>query len=211
VRQEELGWLLKTSVQKLTVKVLAANRSDQQGAKRLLEPLRGVFARLSHLWGDSAYGGPLIDWVAEQFGWTLEIVRPRKAVDVSGMHPCQVLLLWDQLFPARLRLQPKRWIVERSLAWMVRWRRLCCDHEGLPESSESSSRSRHADACSPFWLLLSREPPKPYTLTILSSATTIPKASGNGKGGSPSTPHLVTRITEPSYLSLYGYAGSELF
>jgi putative transposase len=122
---------------KLTVKVLAANRSDLEGAKRLLEPLRGVFARLSHLWGDSAYGGPLIDWVAEQFGWTLEIVRPRKAVDVSGMHPCQVLLLWDQLFPARLRLQPKRWIVERSLAWMVRWRRLCRDHEGLPESSET--------------------------------------------------------------------------
>ena len=31
----------------------------------------------------------------------------------------------------------KRWIVERSVAWLMRWRRLARDHEGLPESSEA--------------------------------------------------------------------------
>jgi putative transposase len=129
--------LVDTQGHLLAIKVLAANRSDQQGARRLLEPLRGVFPRLKHLWGDSAYQGTLIPWLAEQLGCTLEIVRPPKAVTAAGMHPAQVLLLWDQLFPARMRPQSRRWVVERRFAWIVRWRRLCRDHEGLPESSET--------------------------------------------------------------------------
>jgi putative transposase len=129
--------LVDTQGHLLAVKVLAAHRSDQHGAKRLLEPLGGVFPRLKHLWGDSAYGGTLIAWLASQLGWTIEVVRPAKAASPAGLHPTQVLARWDQLFPARLRLQPKRWVVERSLAWVVRWRRLCRDHEGLPQSSEA--------------------------------------------------------------------------
>jgi transposase len=129
--------LVDTQGHLLAIKVLAAHRSDQHGAKRLLEPLRGVFPRLKHLWGDSAYGGTLIGWLAEQLGWTIEVVRPARAANPTGLHPTQVLAHWDQLFPARLRLQPKRWVVERSLAWIVRWRRLCRDHEGLPQSSEA--------------------------------------------------------------------------
>lgn len=121
----------------LAVKVLAANSSDQQGAKRLLAPLQDFFPRIDHLWGDSAYGGTLIDWIAEHLGWTLEVVRRPKLFNAEGLHPAQVLFLWNQLFPSRLGLQPKRWIVERSIAWIVRWRRLCRDHEGLPQSSEA--------------------------------------------------------------------------
>jgi transposase len=35
------------------------------------------------------------------------------------------------------QILPRRWVVERSLAWITRWRRLARDHEGLPESSEA--------------------------------------------------------------------------
>jgi putative transposase len=129
--------LVDTQGHLLAIKVLAAHRSDQHGAKRLLEPLHDVFPRLSHLWGDSAYGGTLIGWLAEQFGCTIEVVRPPKVANAAGMHPAQVLLQWEQLFPPRLPFQPRRWVVERSFAWIVRWRRLCRDHEGLPESSEA--------------------------------------------------------------------------
>ncbi|MFL5629071.1 MAG: hypothetical protein ACJ788_26110 [Ktedonobacteraceae bacterium] len=44
---------------------------------------------------------------------------------------------WDALFPPGFRPLPKRWVVERPISWIVRWRRLCRDHEGLPSSSEA--------------------------------------------------------------------------
>ena len=44
---------------------------------------------------------------------------------------------WEKLFPKGFRLLPRRWVIERSFSWIVRWRRLCRDHEGLPECSES--------------------------------------------------------------------------
>ncbi|WP_211221393.1 transposase [Ktedonobacter racemifer] len=44
---------------------------------------------------------------------------------------------WDALFPTGFRPQPRRWVIERSFSWIVRWRRLCRDHEGLPQSSEA--------------------------------------------------------------------------
>jgi putative transposase len=44
---------------------------------------------------------------------------------------------WEKLFPSGFRPLPRRWVIERSFAWIVRWRRLCRDHEGLPETSEA--------------------------------------------------------------------------
>ena len=44
---------------------------------------------------------------------------------------------WEKLFPKGFHPLPKRWIIERSFAWIVRGLRLCRDHEGLPESSEA--------------------------------------------------------------------------
>jgi transposase len=44
---------------------------------------------------------------------------------------------WDALFPPGFRPLPKRWVVERTISWITRWRRLCRDHEGLPSSSEA--------------------------------------------------------------------------
>jgi putative transposase len=105
----------------------------------MLPALKERFPRLSHLWGDSAYRGTLIDWVNSTLGWTLEIVKGIKVepAKVAQMSPAQILLLWDQLFPSGFQPQPKRWLIERSIAWIVRWRRLCRDHEGLPQSSEA--------------------------------------------------------------------------
>ena len=44
---------------------------------------------------------------------------------------------WEKLFPSGFRPLPRRWVVERSFAWITRWRRLARDHEGLPRSSEA--------------------------------------------------------------------------
>jgi putative transposase len=90
-----------------------------------------AFERLQHIWADMAYRGQrLRAWVAEACGWTLEIVKPPpRRVLVAGdvepapRPPCTVL--------------PRRWMVERTIAWIGRYRRLSKEHEYLPESSET--------------------------------------------------------------------------
>lgn len=107
----------------LVVKIIvtAGNVQDRDGAKRLLKELAGqadTIKRLTLIWVDGSYRGALIDWVVEHFGWKLEVVEKPK--DRVGF---QIL--------------PKRWIVERTFAWLVRQRRLARDYERLPETSES--------------------------------------------------------------------------
>ncbi len=80
-----------------------------------LRKSKGARARLKLIW---AYGGQLIGWVKEQLRSVLEIVRRRD--DAVGF---EVL--------------PRRWVVERTLAWISRCRRLSKDYEALTETSEA--------------------------------------------------------------------------
>ena len=102
----------------LTVVVHVASLQDRDGAKLVLEKIRGRFPRLQLIWADGAYAGQLVDWVKRVCGLVLEIVkRP------AGVKGFQVL--------------PRRWVVERTLGWLERYRRLSKDYEVLPESSEA--------------------------------------------------------------------------
>lgn len=84
----------------------------------VLEKLVGLFPRLRLIWADGGYAGKLVDWVKEFGGWILEIVkRPDEA---KGF----VLLR-------------RRWVVERTFAWIGRCRRLSKEYEELPETSET--------------------------------------------------------------------------
>src|SRR5437763_16702591 len=67
--------LVDTQGHLLAVKVLAANGSDQHGAKILLTPLKEAFPRLKLIWGDSHYGGSFIAWLKEHLGWTVQTVK----------------------------------------------------------------------------------------------------------------------------------------
>jgi putative transposase len=102
----------------LIVLVHAAHIQDRDGAKLLLERIRGCFPRLVLLWADGAYGGPLVEWVQQATGWVLQIVK--RCADQKGF----VVL-------------PKRWIVERTFGWLGRYRRLSKDYEEQPQSSET--------------------------------------------------------------------------
>jgi len=118
----------------MEVKVTAASDSDLAGAKKLLEPLKEVFPRLKLLWGDSHYGGTLLVWGKEQLGYDIHIVRRLgTASDVSAMASQSEAAS----SPSGFQPLPRRWVIERSFAWVTRWRRLCRDHEGLPASSEA--------------------------------------------------------------------------
>jgi len=102
----------------LAVVVHAANWQDQDGACLVLQRLN-IFKRLRVIFADSAYGrSGLPAWVKETFGWILQtVLRP---VHTKGF----VVL-------------PKRWIVERTFAWLARCRRHSKDYERTTESSEA--------------------------------------------------------------------------
>ena len=105
----------------MRVVVTAGNVQDRDGAKILLEGLaeqEDLIQRLKLIWADGGYRGALVAWVEEVFGWKLEIVEKPE-----GQVGFQIL--------------PKRWVVERTFAWLVRQRRLARDYERLPESSEA--------------------------------------------------------------------------
>jgi putative transposase len=105
----------------LGVLVTPASIQDRDGARLLLERCLGFFHRLQKVWADSGYyAHALLEWVASLFPQrplVLEIVR--RLEGVGGF----VVL-------------PKRWIVERTLAWLVKRRRLARHYEQRPDHSE---------------------------------------------------------------------------
>ncbi len=103
----------------LTVVVHGAYWQDHDGAVCVLYNLQDRFKRLKVVFADSAYGrNALPAWVGATFGWVLQtVLRP---VGVKGF----VVL-------------PKRWIVERTFAWLARYRRTSKDYEKSTLSSEA--------------------------------------------------------------------------
>jgi putative transposase len=100
--------------------VTPADMSDPQGARRLLGGLAFFVPRLKKIWADAAYRGKEVaEWCQQQGeGWDLEVV-PRP----PGTHGFQLL--------------PRRWVVERSFAWLSRNRRLAKDYERMVQTSET--------------------------------------------------------------------------
>ena len=96
----------------LAVQVHPANIQDCHGAVPLLEQLRRRFPKLRHVFADRIYrGNQLVTALSHCGPWTIEIVeRPQ---GVKGF-----------------QLLPRRWVVERTLAWFGRCRRLTKDFEG---------------------------------------------------------------------------------
>jgi transposase len=121
----------------LAVKVTGAERSDQEGGRTLLLPLKEQFPRMKLVWGDSHYAGTMITWLKVNLGWIMQPVRALTVPKRGLLVPEGETVEWEKLFPSGFRPLPRRWVVERSIAWITQWRRLCRDHEGLPESSEA--------------------------------------------------------------------------
>jgi transposase len=129
--------LVDTQGHVLAVKVTGAQRSDQEGGRALLSPLAHRFPRMQLLWGDSHYGGHFLTWMKVNLGWRVQIVKaltaPKRGILVAEGEEVD----WETCFPQGFRPLPRRWVVERTFSTLVRFRRLCRDHEGLPESSEA--------------------------------------------------------------------------
>lgn len=96
--------------------VHSADIQDRDGALFVLARAYEKFPNLKLIWADGGYAGQLVQLVWALFAWMLEIVK--RTV------PSFVLL-------------PRRWVVERTFAWLGRYRRLSKDYEQLNHSSET--------------------------------------------------------------------------
>lgn len=101
----------------LSAVVHPANIQDRDGALLALAGLRRLFPWLDLIWADGAYNGPGLNLL---FGkgrrWRLEVVK--RSDDTSGF-----------------KVLPRRWVVERTIGWIGRSRRLSRDYEGLAETA----------------------------------------------------------------------------
>ena len=104
--------------------VTAASVQDREGARWLLDVLRHKCSRLRLLWADQAYAGELVAWV-----WNLRPWRKVRLEIVKRPEGTKGFLLL-----------PKRWVVERTFAWLGRYRRLSKDYELLTQTSEAMIR-----------------------------------------------------------------------
>ena len=111
-------YLVDTEGHLLAVLVHAANVDEREGARWVFGYVAGRWTQLQKVWADQGYTGDLADWLRHAYGIELEVVV--KAADQEGF----VVL-------------PRRWVVERSIAWYGRGRRFAKDYEQLPEYSEA--------------------------------------------------------------------------
>jgi putative transposase len=103
----------------LTVVVHAADVGEREGARWVLHVTQRWWHELQKLWADQGYNGDdLAQWLLTEYGIALEVVS--RPADQEGF----VVL-------------PRRWVVERTLAWLGRSRRLSKEYEHWPEYTES--------------------------------------------------------------------------
>lgn len=106
---DTLGLVLKAVVR-------PGDGQDRDGGREVLARASWDHGRLREVRVDAGYAGKFVDWAREACGWTAEVIRrTSKGFEVL----------------------PKRWVVERTFAWLYKHRRLSKDYEYLPETSEA--------------------------------------------------------------------------
>nr|ADO19046.1 transposase, IS4 family protein [Nostoc flagelliforme str. Sunitezuoqi] len=106
----------------LRVLVTTANVGEREGGKRVLKRVKHMskaVSRLTTVWVDAGFDGtPFLMWVMDVCRWIVQVVlRPQQTKGFV--------------------LVKKRWVVERTLGWLMGCRRLVRDYELLPETSET--------------------------------------------------------------------------
>jgi transposase len=96
--------------------VCPADHQERDGGRWLLSQVRHRLPRLAEVIADSGFSRKFIDWVRRRCGWKVT------ATATAGKG---------------FEIHPRRWVVERTFAWLVKYRRLAKDFEYLTETSEA--------------------------------------------------------------------------
>ena len=78
-----------------------------------------------------------MEWVKAQCGWEVEVVEHPWSGLRGVWAPEGADIDWEQIRPRGFHVLKRRWVVERTLAWLSTWRRLAKDDELLPASEEA--------------------------------------------------------------------------
>jgi putative transposase len=146
VRGRKRHILVDTEGLVVEARVHSARVPDQDGIRRLLEPARSRLPRLSYLWADAGYRGSGKEWVQEALGVEVEIVNRSPKPP-----PEKVLRVWAREWfkegremdlgklPKRPSFEnlPRRWVAERTFAWISHNRRMGKDYECLCATGEA--------------------------------------------------------------------------
>ena len=99
--------------------IVSGRTSEAAGAKQLLVQVKDRLTRWEVIWVDGGYEHRLEDWVAQQCGIQVEVVKRRDA-------------------PKGWELLPQRWVAERTFAWLGRWRALAREYDYWPETTAAN-------------------------------------------------------------------------
>ena len=102
----------------LVVMVTAASVQDRDGGRGILKLLKDALPSVRHIFADGGYQGALVGIAKRAWEIVIEVVK--KPADQIGF-----------------AVLPRRWVVERTFSWLLRWRRLVRDYERLPEVHEA--------------------------------------------------------------------------
>jgi putative transposase len=146
VRGRKRHLLVDTEGMVVEARVHSTKVPDQEGIRCLLEPARSRLGRLSHLWVDAGYRGRGKEWVEKALGVEVEVVNRSPKPP-----PEKVLQVWAREWfkegrkidlsklPTRPGFEnlPRRWVAERTFAWISHNRRMSKDHERLCATGEA--------------------------------------------------------------------------
>jgi putative transposase len=146
VRGRKRHLLVDTEGLVLKAKVHSAKVPDQDGIKLLLKGVGDRLGRLSHLWVDAGYQGRGKEWAENVLGLSVEVVHrtpkptPEKIARIWAEEWAKEgeQIDWQRLLPRRgFEVLPRRWVVERTFAWICHNRRMSKDYERLCVTSEA--------------------------------------------------------------------------
>src|SRR3712207_4176519 len=131
----------------LQARVHSAKVPDQDDIRLLLDPARERLLRFSHLWVDAGYQGRGRRWAEEILGLSVEVVRKRQKPLLEKVAKLWAQeewakegkeVDWQRLMPPRgFRVLPRRWVAERTFAWICHNRRMAKDYERLCATGEA--------------------------------------------------------------------------
>lgn len=129
----------------IKVKVLAADISDHEGGMQVLAAAWAILKNFRHIFVDGGYKKTFQDWVKENLGWSVQVMQ-RPDANFRGFwwpkdKPVPEDLMQEMLKKTRghrdFVVIPRRWVVERTFAWLSFNRRLNRDYDLLPETTET--------------------------------------------------------------------------